>query len=169
MSPPEPGAGDARIRAEVAEFLSSDHGEPFASDRAGAGLIAREFLDVCAREIGERVDLLDEEHLREALLSRLPRRLAPGDPLAQRAPAVIRALLAFAHERRPNANSWKLDAVFDELEPRFGAALRALGGSGVAPASAPITRPGSKLGRNDPCPCGSGKKWKKCCGAGAAG
>jgi uncharacterized protein len=22
-----------------------------------------------------------------------------------------------------------------------------------------------KLGRNDPCPCGSGKKYKKCCGA----
>lgn len=25
----------------------------------------------------------------------------------------------------------------------------------------------SKVGRNDPCPCGSGKKHKKCCGAGA--
>ncbi|MBX3428208.1 MAG: SEC-C domain-containing protein [Hyphomonadaceae bacterium] len=23
-----------------------------------------------------------------------------------------------------------------------------------------------KVGRNEPCPCGSGKKWKKCCGAG---
>ena len=23
----------------------------------------------------------------------------------------------------------------------------------------------SKIGRNDPCPCGSGKKFKKCCGA----
>ena len=23
---------------------------------------------------------------------------------------------------------------------------------------------GSKIGRNDPCPCGSGKKYKKCCG-----
>jgi hypothetical protein len=22
-----------------------------------------------------------------------------------------------------------------------------------------------KIGRNDPCPCGSGKKWKRCCGA----
>jgi preprotein translocase subunit SecA len=22
----------------------------------------------------------------------------------------------------------------------------------------------SKVGRNDPCPCGSGKKYKKCCG-----
>ncbi len=26
---------------------------------------------------------------------------------------------------------------------------------------------GDKVGRNDPCPCGSGKKYKKCCGAGA--
>ena len=26
-------------------------------------------------------------------------------------------------------------------------------------------REGPKIGRNDPCPCGSGKKYKKCCGA----
>lgn len=26
---------------------------------------------------------------------------------------------------------------------------------------------GKKVGRNDPCPCGSGKKYKKCCGANA--
>ncbi len=26
-------------------------------------------------------------------------------------------------------------------------------------------RRGEKIGRNDPCPCGSGKKYKKCCGA----
>ena len=24
---------------------------------------------------------------------------------------------------------------------------------------------GKKISRNDPCPCGSGKKFKKCCGA----
>lgn len=28
---------------------------------------------------------------------------------------------------------------------------------------APITRAEKKVGRNDPCPCGSGKKFKKCC------
>lgn len=28
-------------------------------------------------------------------------------------------------------------------------------------------RPGPKTGRNDPCPCGSGRKFKKCCGRGA--
>ncbi|MFH1460126.1 MAG: preprotein translocase subunit SecA [Candidatus Omnitrophota bacterium] len=29
---------------------------------------------------------------------------------------------------------------------------------------APFKRPTEKVGRNDPCPCGSGKKYKKCCG-----
>lgn len=28
----------------------------------------------------------------------------------------------------------------------------------------PIKRDSQKVGRNDPCPCGSGKKYKKCCG-----
>ena len=26
-----------------------------------------------------------------------------------------------------------------------------------------FSRTGEKIGRNDPCPCGSGKKYKKCC------
>ena len=30
--------------------------------------------------------------------------------------------------------------------------------------STTIRREGKKIGRNDPCPCGSGKKYKKCCG-----
>jgi preprotein translocase subunit SecA len=29
----------------------------------------------------------------------------------------------------------------------------------------PFIREGHKVGRNDPCPCGSGKKYKQCCGA----
>ena len=28
-----------------------------------------------------------------------------------------------------------------------------------------IEKPKQKVGRNDPCPCGSGKKYKKCCGS----
>ncbi|OPY89446.1 MAG: preprotein translocase subunit SecA [Syntrophus sp. PtaU1.Bin208] len=33
------------------------------------------------------------------------------------------------------------------------------------PAPATVRRKTEKVGRNDPCPCGSGKKYKKCCGA----
>ncbi len=38
-------------------------------------------------------------------------------------------------------------------------------GSGLASAAAsqPTTNPFKGIGRNDPCPCGSGKKFKKCC------
>jgi preprotein translocase subunit SecA len=28
-----------------------------------------------------------------------------------------------------------------------------------------VKKAADKVGRNDPCPCGSGKKYKKCCGA----
>ena len=38
------------------------------------------------------------------------------------------------------------------------------GGEGQAPRRKPVQRAAAKVGRNDPCPCGSGKKYKKCCG-----
>ncbi len=43
-------------------------------------------------------------------------------------------------------------------------------GGEAAAASQPETvrRDSPKVGRNDPCVCGSGKKYKKCCGAAAA-
>jgi preprotein translocase subunit SecA len=45
------------------------------------------------------------------------------------------------------------------------------GPTGAPPGAArpqTVVRKGEKVGRNDPCPCGSGKKYKKCCGAAAA-
>lgn len=36
---------------------------------------------------------------------------------------------------------------------------------GMPDGPVPITRDEHKVGRNDPCPCGSGKKYKKCCGS----
>ena len=40
--------------------------------------------------------------------------------------------------------------------------LRASGGDGSTPA--PVKKQEKQIGRNDPCPCGSGKKYKNCCG-----
>jgi len=37
------------------------------------------------------------------------------------------------------------------------------GGDETKPAT--VRRQGKKIGRNDPCPCGSGRKYKRCCGA----
>ncbi|MBW2175845.1 MAG: preprotein translocase subunit SecA [Deltaproteobacteria bacterium] len=38
------------------------------------------------------------------------------------------------------------------------------GGEGEKPKKKPAKRSEKKVGRNAPCPCGSGKKFKKCCG-----
>ena len=51
-----------------------------------------------------------------------------------------------------------------QLPPRRTAAERAQAAAAKNPdrSSAPVSK---HIGRNDPCPCGSGKKYKKCCGA----
>jgi len=41
--------------------------------------------------------------------------------------------------------------------------LQFVGGEASAPKQPKLSA--KKAGRNDPCPCGSGKKYKKCCGA----
>jgi preprotein translocase subunit SecA len=56
-----------------------------------------------------------------------------------------------------------------EDTPRIVKAPRAVQFSGPSLETAVVTavRKGQKVGRNDPCPCGSGNKYKKCCGANA--
>ncbi len=39
---------------------------------------------------------------------------------------------------------------------------QAMGGGPVINLAPPIAPGGAEIGRNDPCPCGSGKKWKQC-------
>jgi len=59
----------------------------------------------------------------------------------------------------------------DELEEAFMRRKRReleqarMAGSGDALSVQQVVRSQEKVGRNDPCPCGSGKKYKKCHGA----
>ena len=69
--------------------------------------------------------------------------------------------------RRPR----NLATSVDELEEAFQRRKRReleearMAGSGEYQPVQQVVRSGAKVGRNDPCPCGSGKKYKKCCGA----
>ena len=53
------------------------------------------------------------------------------------------------------ANLYRLVALFRHIDE-------------TAEAGEPLVRASPKVGRNDPCPCGSGLKFKKCCGAESA-
>jgi hypothetical protein len=48
---------------------------------------------------------------------------------------------------------------------QMAAASAAVGGGKAAPVVKDKADPWANVGRNDPCPCGSGKKYKKCHGA----
>jgi preprotein translocase subunit SecA len=59
----------------------------------------------------------------------------------------------------PTITAWA-----DTRESRGGSpGAMSQGGVSATPRPAPRTASGEKVGRNDPCPCGSGKKYKKCC------
>jgi preprotein translocase subunit SecA len=62
--------------------------------------------------------------------------------------------------------STTIDAIEKEFERKKQRELSAARMAGASAASEPAQRAvGAKVGRNDPCPCGSGKKFKKCHGA----
>ncbi|GGY06053.1 YecA family protein [Paludibacterium paludis] len=56
----------------------------------------------------------------------------------------------------------EIEAMKQELPDAIAAAWRYWNAKKQTPDT--IRREGDKVGRNDPCPCGSGKKYKACCG-----
>ena len=69
------------------------------------------------------------------------------------------------HTRQPSTT---IDALEKEFQRKKQRELVAASRSGGGDASQPTQRrTGEKVGRNDPCPCGSGKKYKRCHGMNA--
>lgn len=93
--------------------------------------------------------------------------LAGGDdPDAADALARLSMLIAIARNESP-LDSVQINAVQDEAPAdlidsvaRLHAARLRNGGTAATP---PVTRGLAKVGRNEPCRCGSGKKSKRCC------
>jgi tetratricopeptide (TPR) repeat protein len=72
----------------------------------------------------------------------------------------LERLLPLLDELGRSAEADALEAAEDRREK----AARIVGQAKAAGAEAvPFVRPTPKIGRNDSCPCGSGKKYKKCC------
>ncbi|MBE6758008.1 MAG: preprotein translocase subunit SecA, partial [Ruminococcaceae bacterium] len=72
--------------------------------------------------------------------------------------------------REDTARGILLAQIRTHEEPKREQVAKETGTSGDGTAANRTVRKTAdqKIGRNDPCPCGSGKKYKKCCGAGTA-
>jgi preprotein translocase subunit SecA len=69
--------------------------------------------------------------------------------------------------RRPRNVSTSVDELEESFQRKKKRELEQarMAGSSEAQTVQQVVRGTAKVGRNDPCPCGSGKKYKKCCGA----
>jgi len=56
------------------------------------------------------------------------------------------------------------DKIDDLRQPKEQKLVFSGGDNAETTGKKPVKRTGKKVGRNAPCPCGSGKKYKKCCG-----
>jgi uncharacterized protein YecA (UPF0149 family) len=79
--------------------------------------------------------------------------------------------LAESYHEAAEPTDEDMRALADEVIERIPEALVTCAEVGATLAETYATprepaRREAKVGRNDPCPCGSGKKYKKCCGAG---
>ncbi len=71
--------------------------------------------------------------------------------------------------RRPRPVATSVDELEEAFQRRKRRELEEarMAGAGDLQPVQQVVRGSAKIGRNDPCPCGSGKKYKKCCGANA--
>jgi preprotein translocase subunit SecA len=69
--------------------------------------------------------------------------------------------------RKPRQVATSVDEIEEAFQRRKRRELEQarMAGSGDLQKVQQVVRGAAKIGRNDPCPCGSGNKYKKCCGA----
>jgi preprotein translocase subunit SecA len=93
----------------------------------------------------------------------------PNQPSGQNGDAGVSAARGGdGNGRRPTMVSTSADELEEAFMRRKRRELEQARMAGAGDAAAPVqqvVRGESKVGRNDPCPCGSGKKYKKCHGA----
>jgi preprotein translocase subunit SecA len=123
------------------------------------------FEDMMARIDNETIRYLFHVQVQQ---SEPPQQSPPSPPPRQQIPSA-QAAAASAAARASEPPPQRLPAFAREMErkqERQQKDLQYQTGPAQAEAPKPV-KVGAKVGRNDPCPCGSGKKFKKCHGANA--
>jgi uncharacterized protein YecA (UPF0149 family) len=153
------------IQLETASFLDSARARALDVEPAPLRRIVEAFLTACYEELGQAPRLLDGQEFEQVLLEILPGHFDARDALAARVPLVLDAYLAHLAESAVVAHAFELRSALDRSADAFLERVRGGGAPRRAsPRVDPFVHGAPKLGRNDPCSCGSGKKFKKCHG-----
>lgn len=157
---------ERRVLLDAAAFLDASEFEVDGVSRDEVRTIVQRLLRSCYLDVGKAPRLMDDEDLGAVMAEHLPRRFGARDPLAPKCAEVLPRFFEhlLGHQVVPYA--FELRSGLPGGIDAFLAAVE----SGRAhadglPFDGPTTvvHRAEKTGRNDPCPCGSGRKFKKCC------
>ncbi len=134
------------------------HGDRMSLFPVSVQSVAQEVLETllitaCARRSVEPANL-DEADIKYALLEQVAR-LEMEAETRLFVPSLCRSYLEDLQNQGRLGSGQRLGRYVGALKEAFIAADR------FRPQT--FKNQGEKIGRNDPCPCGSGKKFKKCC------
>jgi len=159
---------EGRILLDSATFLDSAHA--LAADRVAVAdqrEVVQRFLACCYEDLGTVPQRLQGDEFEHLLSGLLPRRFGTRDPLAQVTEEVLRAFLRHLDETQVVTHAFELQRALLEHADTFRSAVASgiahRDGVAVTGQVKTVKHRAGKTGRNDPCPCGSGKKFKKCC------
>ncbi len=143
----------------IADYAASEH-FMFLSGPAkeGAeGLLAAFFRALTDRGLRDLQDVKGKDV--EAVLMESMGRLDVPVALKRCVPDILEGCFAYLKDtgRFPPAGAWRM--CVETVKPKFLAGLREDG----TLRGTTFKKQYTDVGRNDPCPCGSGQKFKKCC------
>jgi preprotein translocase subunit SecA len=124
------------------------------------------FEDMMARIDNETIRYLFHIQIQQGEQPGPPMQPRPEPPRPQHPPSAHAAVASAAARAREPQRLPEVARQIERRQQRQQKDLQYQTGPAQAEPPKPV-RTGVKVGRNDPCPCGSGKKYKKCHGAAA--
>lgn len=157
-----------RVLLETISFLESRQGQRLScASREEIRTIMLRFFRAIFHQLGKRPQDLDGEDMRTLLSELLPMHFSERDPLGKYSIEIFSNYLDFLEEQHvvPSLFELRNQLVLGggEFEKRIREGKGTGDGQPLGNQKEPVRHRGKKVGRNDPCPCGSGKKFKKCC------
>lgn len=158
------------------EFLESKTVKAQTKEyKEGVEYLAKSLLDYLFFEERKELRELNENHVQQFLLIHAPRRLSISSELSGNAIDIVKDFLLFLDASGHIKNGMQLSGVAKANKRSFLQLMSGPKKTQKSRKTAPPTKTGksktakktetaARVGRNDPCPCGSGKKYKKCCG-----
>jgi uncharacterized protein YecA (UPF0149 family) len=147
--------------------------------RDNADYLAKSFLDYVFFNEHREIREINEAHIKHFMLEFAPRKLSFSPEASKSVAEILAKFLLFLEKNGHIHNGTELSSAAKKNNRSF---LKHLPKSKTKSAEKTAKKgkttkktaakkkskkkvlPEIKVGRNDPCPCGSGKKYKKCCG-----